>query len=106
MFGDPPAGRLKLFLGTRRGCPGDAEFGLPGAQAEGLRADLPIADTGEFPTPPESRATFHLLTAWDLGGEAMERIGDLSDVEVSGGDDKEEAEEAPALAEGELELEE
>lgn len=58
------------------------EFGLPGAQAEGLRADLPIADTGEFPTPPESRAIFHLLTAWDLGGEAMERIGDLSDVTV------------------------
>jgi uncharacterized protein YjiK len=58
------------------------EFGLPGARAEGLHADLPIADTGEFPTPPESRATFRLLTAWDLGGEAMERIGDLSDVTV------------------------
>jgi hypothetical protein len=58
------------------------EFGLPGAWAEGLRGDLPIADTGEFPTPPESRATFHLLSAWDLGGEAMERIGDLSDVTV------------------------
>jgi len=58
------------------------EFGLPGAQAEGLRADLPIADTGEFPTPPESRAVFHLLSAWDLGGAAMERIGDLSDVTV------------------------
>lgn len=58
------------------------EFGLPGARAEGLRADLPIADTGEFPTPLESRAVFHLLSAWDLGGAAMERIGDLSDVTV------------------------
>jgi hypothetical protein len=58
------------------------EFGLPGARAEGLRADLPITDTGEFPTPPESRAVFHLLSAWDLGGAAMERIGDLSDVTV------------------------
>jgi SdiA-regulated len=58
------------------------EFGLPGARAEGLRADLPIADTGEFPTPQASRATFRLLTAWDLGGAAAERIGDLSDVTV------------------------
>jgi hypothetical protein len=58
------------------------EFGLPGARAEGLRADLPITDTGKFPTPPESRAVFHLLSAWDLGGAAMERIGDLSDVTV------------------------
>ena len=58
------------------------EFGRSGARAEGLREDLPIAHAGEFPTPPESRATFHLLTAWDLGGEAMERIGDLSDVTV------------------------
>jgi SdiA-regulated len=58
------------------------EFGPPGAQAEGLHADLPITDTGEFPTPAESRVTFRLLTAWDLGGEAMERIGDLSDVTV------------------------
>jgi uncharacterized protein YjiK len=58
------------------------EFGLPGARAEGLRADLPTVDTGEYPTPPESRAVFHLLSAWDLGGEAMERIGDLSDVTV------------------------
>jgi uncharacterized protein YjiK len=58
------------------------EFGLPGARAEGLRADLPIAHASEFPTPPESRATFRLLTAWDLGGEAAERIGDLSDVTV------------------------
>ena len=58
------------------------EFGLPGARAEGLRADLPIAHAGKFPTPPESRAVFHLLSAWDLGGKAMERIGDLSDVTV------------------------
>ena len=58
------------------------EFGLPGARAEGLGADLPIADTGAFPTPPASRATFRLLTAWDLGGAAAERIGDLSDVTV------------------------
>jgi SdiA-regulated len=58
------------------------EFGPPGAQAEGLREDLPIAHAGEFPTPPESRATFRLLSAWDLGGAAAERIGDLSDVTV------------------------
>ena len=58
------------------------EFGLPGARAEGLRADLPIAHAGKFLTPPESRAVFHLLSAWDLGGKAMERIGDLSDVTV------------------------
>jgi hypothetical protein len=58
------------------------EFGLPGARAEGLREDLPIAHAGEFPTPAAARATFRLLTAWDLGGEAAERIGDLSDVTV------------------------
>jgi uncharacterized protein YjiK len=58
------------------------EFGLPGARAEGLRDDLPIAHASAFPTPQESRATFRLLTTWDLGGEAMERIGDLSDVTV------------------------
>jgi hypothetical protein len=58
------------------------EFGPPGARPEGLRDDLPIAHAGEFPTPPERRVTFRLLTAWDLGGEAMERIGDLSDVTV------------------------
>jgi uncharacterized protein YjiK len=58
------------------------EFGLPGARAEGLRGDLPIAHASEFPTPSESRATFRLLTAWDLGGAAMQRIGDLSDVTV------------------------
>ena len=58
------------------------EFGLPGARAEGLREDLPIAHASEFPTPPKSRVTFRLLTAWDLGGEAAERIGDLSDVTV------------------------
>jgi hypothetical protein len=58
------------------------EFGPPGAQAEGLRDDLPVAHASEFSTPREHRATFRLLTAWDLGGEAMERIGDLSDVTV------------------------
>jgi hypothetical protein len=58
------------------------EFGPPGARAEGLRDDLPIAHAGEFPTPRERRVTFRLLSAWDLGGEAMERIGDLSDVTV------------------------
>ena len=58
------------------------EFGPPGARAEGLRDDLPIAHRGEFPTPRESRVTFRLLSAWDLGGGAMERIGDLSDVTV------------------------
>jgi hypothetical protein len=57
-------------------------FGLPGALAEGLRDDLPIAHASGFPTPREHRVTFRLLTAWDLGGEAMERIGDLSDVTV------------------------
>jgi hypothetical protein len=58
------------------------EFGLPGARAEGLNGDLLIADTGVFPGPDEARATFHMLAAWDLGGEALERIGDLSDVTV------------------------
>jgi hypothetical protein len=58
------------------------EFGPPGARAEGLRDELPIAHASEFPTPRERRVTFRLLTAWDLGGEAMERIGDLSDVTV------------------------
>jgi uncharacterized protein YjiK len=58
------------------------EFGPPGAWAEGLRDNLPIAHASEFPTPPERRVTFRNLTAWDLGGEAMERIGDLSDVTV------------------------
>ena len=58
------------------------EFGLPGTSAEGLRGDLLVADAGEFPTPDEPRATFHMLAAWDLGGEALERVGDLSDVAV------------------------
>jgi uncharacterized protein YjiK len=58
------------------------EFGLPGAAAEGLTGDLLIADTGEFPTPDQPRATFHMLAAWDLGGEALDRIGDLSDVAI------------------------
>jgi hypothetical protein len=58
------------------------EFGPPGARAEGLRDDLPVAHASEFPTPRESRVTFRLLSSWDLGGAAMERIGDLSDVTV------------------------
>jgi uncharacterized protein YjiK len=58
------------------------EFGPPGARPEGLRDDLPIAHAGEFPTPRESRVTFRMLSAWDLGGAAVERIGDLSDVTV------------------------
>lgn len=58
------------------------EFGLPGARAEGLHRDLPIAERGRFPTPDRARATFHMLAAWDLGGDALERIGDLSDVTV------------------------
>jgi uncharacterized protein YjiK len=58
------------------------EFGLRGAAAEGLTRDLPIADTGEFPLPGELWATFHMLAAWDLGGEALDRIGDLSDVAI------------------------
>jgi uncharacterized protein YjiK len=58
------------------------EFGLPGTRAEGLHRDLPIADAGQFPTPDQARATFHMLAAWDLGGEALERIGDLSDVAI------------------------
>jgi hypothetical protein len=58
------------------------EFGPPGARAAGLRDDLPIAHASEFPTPREGRVTFRLLTAWDLGGDAMEQIGDLSDVTV------------------------
>jgi SdiA-regulated len=58
------------------------EFGLPGWPAEGLRRDLLVADRGRFPGPDPPRATFHLLAAWDLGGEALARIGDLSDVTV------------------------
>jgi uncharacterized protein YjiK len=58
------------------------EFGLSGTRAEGLHRDLPIADAGQFPTPDQARATFHMLAAWDLGGEALERIGDLSDVAI------------------------
>jgi uncharacterized protein YjiK len=58
------------------------EFGLPGEQAQGLRRDLLVADTGRFPTPGEPTATFHMLSSWDLGGEALERVGDLSDVAV------------------------
>jgi hypothetical protein len=58
------------------------EFGLPGEQAQGLHRDLLIADTGRFPTPGEPTATFHMLSSWDLGGEALERVGDLSDVAI------------------------
>jgi uncharacterized protein YjiK len=58
------------------------EFGLPGEQAEGLHHNLLISDTGRFPTPEEATATLHMLSAWDLGGEALERVGDLSDVTV------------------------
>jgi hypothetical protein len=58
------------------------EFGLPGARAEGLRRDLLVAHAGRFPLPDAPRATFHLLAAWDLGGDALARIGDLSDVTV------------------------
>jgi uncharacterized protein YjiK len=58
------------------------EFGLPGEQAEGLHRDLLIADSGRFPTPGEPTVIFHMLSSWDLGGEALERVGDLSDVAV------------------------
>jgi hypothetical protein len=58
------------------------EFGLRGARAEGLHPGLPIADRGQFPTPDQARVTFHMLAAWDLGGEALERVGDLSDVAI------------------------
>jgi SdiA-regulated len=58
------------------------EFGLAGSPAEGLHRDLLVADRGRFPTPDEPQVTFHMLAAWDLGGEALERIGDLSDVTV------------------------
>jgi uncharacterized protein YjiK len=58
------------------------EFGLPGEQPQGLQGDLLVTDTGRFPTPEEATATFHMLSAWDLGGEALERVGDLSDVTV------------------------
>jgi uncharacterized protein YjiK len=58
------------------------EFGLPGEQAQGLHGDLLVTDTGRFSTPGERTATFHMLSAWDLGGEALERVGDLSDVTV------------------------
>jgi uncharacterized protein YjiK len=58
------------------------EFGRPGERPEGLRSGLPITDTGRFPGPDQPEVTFHMLAAWDLGGEALERIGDLSDVTV------------------------
>jgi len=58
------------------------EFGLPGERPQGLHGDLLVADTGRFPTPEAPEATFHMLSAWDLGGEALERVGDLSDVAV------------------------
>ena len=58
------------------------EFGLPGRRAEGLHGGLLLAAGGRFPTPEAARATYHLLAAWDLGGEPLERVGDLSDVTV------------------------
>jgi uncharacterized protein YjiK len=58
------------------------EFGLPGERPQGLHADLLIGDTGRFPTPEAPETTFHMLSAWDLGGEALERVGDLSDVAI------------------------
>jgi uncharacterized protein YjiK len=58
------------------------EFGRPAEQAQGLRGDLLVTDTGRFPGPDAPSASFHMLAAWDLGGEALERIGDLSDVTV------------------------
>jgi uncharacterized protein YjiK len=58
------------------------EFGRPAEPAQGLRGDLLVTDTGRFPGPDAPSATFHMLAAWDLGGEALERIGDLSDVTV------------------------
>jgi uncharacterized protein YjiK len=58
------------------------EFGLPGERAQGLHGELLIAETGRFPTPEAPTATFHMLSSWDLGGEALARVGDLSDVTV------------------------
>jgi uncharacterized protein YjiK len=58
------------------------EFGLAGERAQGLEGDLLITDSGRFPTPDEPTATFYMLSSWDLGGEALERVGDLSDVTV------------------------
>ena len=58
------------------------EFGLPGERPQGLHADLLVGDTGRFPTPEAPETTFHMLSAWDLGGEALERVGDLSDVAI------------------------
>jgi uncharacterized protein YjiK len=58
------------------------EFGRPGEQAQGLSGDLLVTDTGRFPGPDAPSATFQMLATWDLGGEALERVGDLSDVTV------------------------
>jgi uncharacterized protein YjiK len=58
------------------------EFGRPGERPQGLHGDLLVTDTGRFPAPEEATVTFHMLSGWDLGGEALERIGDLSDVTV------------------------
>jgi uncharacterized protein YjiK len=58
------------------------EFGRPAEPAQGLRGNLLVTDTGRFPGPDAPSASFHMLAAWDLGGEALERIGDLSDVTV------------------------
>ena len=58
------------------------EFGPAGERAQGLHGDLLIADTGRFPTPGEPAVSFPMLSSWDLGGEALERVGDLSDVTI------------------------
>jgi uncharacterized protein YjiK len=58
------------------------EFGLHGERPQGLHGDLLVADSGRFPTPEAPETTFHMLSSWDLGGEALERVGDLSDVAV------------------------
>jgi uncharacterized protein YjiK len=58
------------------------EFGPGGEQAQGLHRDLLIVDTGRFPTPDEQAVSFSMLSSWDLGGEALERVGDLSDVTI------------------------
>jgi uncharacterized protein YjiK len=58
------------------------EFGRPGEPAQGLHGDLLVTETGRFPGPDAPSETFHMLAAWDLGGEALERVGDLSDVTV------------------------
>jgi uncharacterized protein YjiK len=58
------------------------EFGPAGEPPQGLRGELLVADRGEFPTPDRPMVTFHMLASWDLGGQALERVGDLSDVAI------------------------